>query len=593
MGSIGAYQISAKLGEGGMATVYKGVQVSLRRPVAIKVLSRKLAGDGELLERFQRESLIIARLTHPNIIHVIDRGVTRDGRPYFVMEYVEGTDLARVIRSGALDYNRKLDVVIQVCKALAYAHRNGVVHRDIKPANILIDADGNARVLDFGIAQFAVEGEGEAGPHTQSGVVMGTYAYMSPEQQQGAGRVTAASDLFSLGAVMYELFTGVRPAGRIRPPSELLGSLPEALDELILRCLEPDPLRRFRSAGEVRDALLKVARGAHLEREQRARAEQGLARVEDKFALLDVIKEDRHGAVYLYEDRVEHKLLIIKKKPAQGAGHTEARLLTTLKHPHVANVLGTSHNQRVYIVVMEYLSGGSLRDRLAQPLPGPEALRIACQICDGLAFAHRNRVVHGNLRPSNVLFTEAGQVKLSDFGMDEHYAGEEEAGNWYAVRGEPRTPLGDVFAVGVLLYQMLTGALPVWHGRGLESQERFRSLPEGLQAVLGRALQVVPERRPPSAEALKGELEGVALQADAAPTVVAADPTPAPTQPAAGALQAARARRRQVRLFWLLIAVAAGGIGYLQWRGELGRHVEGLRELWEWGRATVTRWLAH
>ncbi len=229
MSSLGAYKVSSKIGEGGMATVYKGVQVSLDRPVAIKVLSHAMATDEELLERFQRESRIIARLTHPNIIHVIDRGITRDGRPYFVMEYVDGTDLAHLIRSGGLDQNRKLDVVLQVCKALAYAHKNGVIHRDIKPANILIDRDGNARVLDFGIAQF-LDDTRDGTDRTETGAVMGTYAYMSPEQRLSAHQVTAASDLYSLGAVMYELFSGRRPEGRLRPLSEVDPCLPPGLD---------------------------------------------------------------------------------------------------------------------------------------------------------------------------------------------------------------------------------------------------------------------------------------------------------------------------------------------------------------------------
>ncbi|WP_461395447.1 serine/threonine-protein kinase, partial [Deferrisoma sp.] len=206
MSEVGNYRIAGRIGQGGMATVYKGIQASLDRPVAIKVISKNLAEDPELRERFLRESHIIARLAHPNIIHVIDRGITRDGRPFFVMEYVEGTDLARWIREGGLDANRRLDLMTQVCKALAYAHKNGVVHRDIKPGNILVDLDGNARVLDFGIAQFADEAlEGDA---TGAGVVMGTLAYMSPEQRVDSRAVTPASDIYSLGVVLYELFAG-------------------------------------------------------------------------------------------------------------------------------------------------------------------------------------------------------------------------------------------------------------------------------------------------------------------------------------------------------------------------------------------------
>jgi serine/threonine-protein kinase len=173
MRSIGGYEVIEKIGEGGMSIVYKGRQVSLNRPVAIKVLPRKLMDQHDLLERFKRESVIIARLNHPNIIHVIDRGITPKGMPYFVMEYVEGTSLARAIREGNLDANRKMDLIIQTCKALSYAHKNGVIHRDIKPANVLIDANGNVLVLDFGIAKFYDQGGGNL-QGTRADMIMGT-----------------------------------------------------------------------------------------------------------------------------------------------------------------------------------------------------------------------------------------------------------------------------------------------------------------------------------------------------------------------------------------------------------------------------------
>jgi len=252
MKQIGGYEIIEKIGSGGMGSVYRGRQVSLDRPVAIKVLSKALTDCQEVLERFNRESRIIAGLNHPNIIHVIDRGITANGMPYFVMEHVEGVDLAQEIKAGNMDTNRKLDLMIQVSKALSYAHKNGVIHRDIKPGNVLIDADGNALVLDFGIAKLSRNG-GSGPDQTQKDVIMGTVDYMSPEQRTAAHAVTAASDLYSLGAMMYELFTGVKPLGRFRPPSQIESSIPESLGKIILRCLEPNPKDRFSSADEVKE----------------------------------------------------------------------------------------------------------------------------------------------------------------------------------------------------------------------------------------------------------------------------------------------------------------------------------------------------
>jgi serine/threonine-protein kinase len=484
MKKIGGYEVIEKLGEGGMGAVYKGRQVSLDRAVAIKVLSEKLADHNEVLERFKRESLIIARLNHPNIIHVIDRGFTPSGRPYFVMEYIEGNDLARVIREGNFSPNQKLDVIIQVCKALSYAHKNQVIHRDIKPPNVLIDTEGNPLVVDFGIAKFF----GSGGYQTQTDMVMGTMAYMSPEQHINTSRVTAATDLYSLGAVMYELFTGVKPLEPFKRPSEIAPTIVQPLEEVILRCLEPDPNDRFTSADEIKERLLKLLQGAHLPTDQKERARRVLAKVEDKFALLDVIKEDRYGAVYLYEDKVDHRLMVIKKQTDTGAGLSEARLLTTLKHKNIVNILGASGNERLFIIVMEYVNGGSLRDRLIRPLPLRDALRTAREICEGLSFVHKNRTVHGNLRPSNILLSDSGEVKITDFGLSEHYVSEEGDENWYNVDGEPKSPRADIFAVGMIFYQMLTGSLVVWNKAQIVPHVNFNRLPVKLQEIVTRLL---------------------------------------------------------------------------------------------------------
>ncbi len=168
---------------------------------------------------------------------------------------------------------------------------------------------------------------------------------------------------------MYELFTGVKPLGRFKPPSEINPTVPQPLEGVILRCLEPDPGDRFASADEIKDLLLKLLQGAHLPTAQREQAKQGLSKLEDKFAFLDIIKEDRHGGVYLFQDRADHSLMVIKKRINTSAGLKEAKLLTTLKHKNIINILGTSRKEHLFIIVMEYLSGGSLKDRLIRPIP--------------------------------------------------------------------------------------------------------------------------------------------------------------------------------------------------------------------------------
>lgn len=486
---IGAFEIVETIGEGGMCTVYRARQASLDRPVAVKVLKGRLGNDPEVRDRFERESLIVARLNHPNIIHVIDRGFTTDGAPYFVMEYLDGIDLGRALAQGGLDRAHKLDIAVQVCRALAYAHKNGVVHRDIKPANILVDREGNAIVLDFGIAKLMDPGPAT---ETRADLVLGTLAYMSPEQQTGEHPITGASDIYSLGVVLYEMVTGSKPLGIYRRPSQIDPTIPLELDAVLRRCLEPQPVARFASAEELRDRLLEILQGAHLGTEQRDRAASGLDRVREKFALLDVIRDAPTGAVYLYQDRVDRRLLVIRKRLGSCAGLAEAKLLAALDHQRIVKVHGASGDQRCFIVVMEYLTGGSLRDRLLQPLPVAEALRVGREAAEGLAFAHRNRIAHGTLRPENLLFTGDGSVRVTDFGLDEHLPA---TGNPYNPFGEPRSAAADILALGIILHRITTGVMPAWIDGVLSLYPQFLRLPPEVREILAGMLLRNPAGR--------------------------------------------------------------------------------------------------
>ncbi len=499
---IGSFEIVEKIGEGGMCTVYRARQASLDRPVAVKVLKEKLGNNPEVRERFERESLIVARLNHPNIIHVVDRGITTDGAPYFVMEYLDGTDLAQALVQGALNRTHRIEIAIQVCRALAYAHKNGVIHRDIKPANILLDLEGNAIVLDFGIAKLV---GATATDETRSDLVLGTLAYMSPEQQTGDHPVAAASDLYSLGVVLYEMVTGTKPFGLFRRPSEIDPTVSPELDAVIRRCLEPEPSARFASADELRDRLLEILQGAHLGTEQRNRAATGLDRVREKFALLDVIREEPTGAVYLYQDRVDHGLFVIRKRLGSGAGLTEAKLLAALEHRRIANVHGASGDPRLFIVVTEYLTGGSLRDRLLQPLPVSEALRIGREAAEGLAFAHRNRITHGSLRPGNLLFTDTESVKVADFGFDEHAPAAKDPYNPF---NEPRSAAADILALGIILHQITTGVMPAWVDGLLSLYPQFLRLPPEVRETLAGMLARSPAGRISSCDQVVARLHG-------------------------------------------------------------------------------------
>jgi eukaryotic-like serine/threonine-protein kinase len=201
----GRYTLESRIGSGGMSTVYRAHDETLERFVAIKVMNREVATDSDQLERFRREARAVARLSHPNIVHVIDAGED-DGRPFIVFEYIEGETLKdRIRRLGRLEIPEAVAYCIEIARALGAAHANNIVHRDVKPQNVLLDHEGTAKVTDFGIAR-TLEEDGL----TDDGRVLGTTDYVSPEQALGQP-VTGQSDLYSLGIALYEMLTGQLP----------------------------------------------------------------------------------------------------------------------------------------------------------------------------------------------------------------------------------------------------------------------------------------------------------------------------------------------------------------------------------------------
>src|SRR5215204_5751203 len=256
------YDVGRPLGSGGMGEVFLARDRVLGRDVALKVLRKQFAGDEEFAERFKREAMSAASLSHPNIVQVYDRGETEDGASYIAMEYVSGGTLKeRISREGPLE--------AQVAEALGAAHERGLVHRDIKPQNVLLTAGGGAKVADFGIAR-----AGSSVTISRTGSVMGTAGYMSPEQALGKP-ATPKSDLYSLGVVLYEALTGELPYTAdnpiavsmkhvnepLRPPVQLNPRIPRGMNALVTRLMAKDPEDRYASAEELADDLWKISRG--------------------------------------------------------------------------------------------------------------------------------------------------------------------------------------------------------------------------------------------------------------------------------------------------------------------------------------------
>ena len=266
------YRLERRLGAGGMSTVFMALDTVLERPVAVKLLAEHLADDEAFVARFRREALAAARLQHPNIVQVFDSGLDEpSGRHYIVMEYVEGPSCADLVRDhGVLDVEKAVGIVRDACHGLAYAHRAGVVHRDVKPGNLLIASEtGAAKLADFGIAKAA-----EQTRITQVGSVLGTAAYLSPEQASGA-ESTPASDIYSLGVCAYQFLSGRLPheygsltelalkqqSESVEPMRSYRPEVPEALDRAIRLCLERDPGMRYGSALDLAAAAEAGLRG--------------------------------------------------------------------------------------------------------------------------------------------------------------------------------------------------------------------------------------------------------------------------------------------------------------------------------------------
>jgi beta-lactam-binding protein with PASTA domain/predicted Ser/Thr protein kinase len=273
------YEIGGVLGRGGMAEVHRGRDLRLGREVAVKVLRSDLARDPSFQVRFRREAQAAASLNHPSIVAVYDTGEDRGANgatPYIVMEYVEGETLRDVLRrEGRLEPGRAMSLAADICAALDFSHRNGIVHRDVKPGNVMITPQGTVKVMDFGIARAVSD---SAATMTSTAAVIGTAQYLSPEQARGEG-VDARSDVYSVGCLLYELVAGTPPFTGDSPvavayqhvredpklPSSINPAVPPELDAILLKAMSKNPANRYQSAADMRNDLMRAVAGQRVE----------------------------------------------------------------------------------------------------------------------------------------------------------------------------------------------------------------------------------------------------------------------------------------------------------------------------------------
>ena len=509
--TVSHYKIVEPLGSGGMGLVYKARDTRLDRLVALKVLSPQRASPSDR-RRFIREAKAASALDHPNVCTLYDFGETEDGRLFLAMALCEGETLRDRIDRGPLPPAEAADIAAQVAAALAAAHERGIVHRDVKPSNVMVSPAGRVKLVDFGIAQSTDQSR-----LTRVGTVVGTASYMAPEQFRGQPADHRA-DIWSLGVVLFEMLTGETPfegqdhnelihALLHRPPRPIhafVSGVPPALVRIVARALAKDPAERYAHIGEMRwaletaldetagdggDTVVAVPRGAgrpdhrpdHEKRTARWPASTLTGTTISRYEVLESIGGGGMGVVYKALDTRLGRTVALKFLPpeltrdpdAKERFLQEARAASALDHPNVCTIheIGETEEDQLYLAMACY-DGETLRRRIErEPLSLDEATDIAKQVAQGLAKAHRQGIIHRDVKPANVMLTGDGVVKILDFGLAKlagtaaltrtglslgtpAYMSPEQA------RGDEVDARTDVWSLGVLLYEMIAGRRP-------------------------------------------------------------------------------------------------------------------------------------
>jgi len=486
--TVGHYRITDHLGGGGMGVVYRAEDVKLGRTVALKFLPPEMTRDPEAKRRFEREAKAASQLEHPNICTILDFGEADDGQLYLAMPCYDGESLANKIARGPMSLDESIRIVEQLARGLGKAHAAGIVHRDIKPANVMVTSDGVVKILDFGLAKLMA-----ATKITQSNTALGTPAYMAPEQLRGQ-EVGPQADIWAVGIVLYEMLAGQLPfRGEYHQALaySILNEQPEALpeepqlDRVIKRMLRKDPLQRYQSADEVLRELRPFKKSSLTVPALKGPTHEPLKRGA-KLGPYEIVKSVSID-VYLARDTRLDRQVAVKVLPPELTENAkrkerlkaDAKALSQLTHPNICTLFDIGEQEGVDYLVTEFLDGETLAEK-KMPLPIAEVLRIGVQIAEGLTAAHKQGVLHRNLKPSNVMITKSETVKLLDFGLAKDVgaialrsrlsgevqsvvATEEKILSSIhcmapeTLQGKEAGAQSDIFALGILLYEMSTG----------------------------------------------------------------------------------------------------------------------------------------
>jgi serine/threonine protein kinase len=584
------YRLEALLGQGGMACVYRAFDVRLKRWAAVKVINTPFRTDPSYRSRFEREAQAIARLKHPHIVSLYRYGEAQ-GLLYLAMEYIEGEDLERrlagyqasqspfpVVEAGR--------IIRQVCLALDYAHSQGVIHRDVKPSNIMLDRQGQAILTDFGLVLLD--------SYQTQGQVLGTPHYVAPEQAISSAKAVPQSDLYAVGIILYEMFTGKLPFQATHPhdlallhlseppppPHSLKPDFNPELEAVILKTLAKEPEERYPSGAALAEALEQalqitaapVTPSLPVEPYQpdspgarpRPRSQSSAFRLQQeqnlinapfgKYHLLVRLGQGGMATVYKAYDSGLARYVAIKIMHPHLTDNedfierfqSEAIVVAGLRHPNIVQVHNADVEQDKYYIVMEFIDGPSLEAKLIeqrlknQYFSLVEILDIFKALASAVDYAHAKGIVHRDLKPSNIMFTVEGQAVLTDFGIARltdvvgytmtgavigtpAYMSPEQA---QGQRGDQRS---DIYSLGVILYQMVTGRVPYEAETPLGVMMQLGShrsfllptalnptLPKAVEQVILKALATNPEERYQSAGELIKALQAAVMTQDAA-----------------------------------------------------------------------------
>jgi serine/threonine protein kinase/WD40 repeat protein len=581
---VGGYRIVELIGEGGMSRVYRAILPSIGAQVAIKVLAHDMVGEAGMAERLVAEARLANVVRHDGLVNVHGLGVLPDGRPYLIMEYLFGEPLAAAIaRSHRLPLGTLCSLICETLEAIAPMHDRGLVHRDLKPSNLFVTSAGRLKVIDFGIAKLTTN----LGL-TLTGQRLGTPTYMAPEQIRG-DRVDARTDLYALGLVLFEGATGHRPfdvadqlaQDRPPPPSviDLVPGAPHAIDAVIRKAVELDPARRFQTAVEMEQALHDVIDalppdafaaaeppGVDLPRASATAATERWSVTGRKlggFVVREQIGAGGFGMVYRAEQPILDREVVIKlltstRRTRPGFVERffrEARLASRLDHPYAAHVYGFgAEPDGLLWIAMEHVRGAPLAQLIAErPLAVGRLVPLIDGLCEVVQTAHDQGIHHRDIKPSNVMvIVRAGRLipKLIDFGIATAVdAGEDEAET--GLTGSPPYMApecwradgvvdhrADLYALGVLMFEALTGRLPFTGPTAIaiahaHLHQPVPALGGELDAVLARAMAKRPEDRYGSALELAAALRVAAgLPSQALPQLDEAIRAPAIAQAA-------------------------------------------------------------